>query len=136
MIVVDTNIWSESLRPQPDPSVLAWMCQRHRDLHMPAVVRHELRYGVLRLPAGHRRDALAATIEGMLATMDERLLPYDSAAADAHADLRVRAEHAGRVLSTEDGQILATALARGAAVATRNVRDFVGYDLQVIDPWV
>lgn len=135
MIVVDTNVWSETLRPQPDAAVLAWMQEHHTDLYMPVVSRHELQVGVLLLPAGRRRAELAALMEEMLTRLIPRILPYDAAAADAHAGIRARAQSSGRALSSEDGQILGIAAAHGAFVATRNVRDFEEHGVEIIDPW-
>lgn len=135
MIVVDTNVWSETLQPDPDPAVLAWMHAMHASIYMPVVARHELRTGVALLPSGRRRDALADLVDGLLQQLAPRILPYDSAAADAHSVLRARAQKDGRALSSEDGQILGIAAAHGASVATRNVRDFVDHGVEIIDPW-
>lgn len=135
MIVVDTNVWSETLREVPDPAVVSWMRTQHRELWMPVVARHELRVGVLQLPDGHRRHALTTALDRMLDGMNARILTYDIAAAEAHADIRVRARAAGRALSAEDGQILGIAASHGASIATRNVRDFAQHGVPVIDPW-
>ncbi|GAA4485801.1 PIN domain-containing protein [Microbacterium panaciterrae] len=135
MIVVDTNIWSETLRDHPSPLVLAWMRRHHSEVFLPVVTRHELRVGVLQLPSGRRQDSLGALIDRMLERMSARTLPYDIAAAEAHARIRAAAHEAGRALSAEDGQILGIAAAHGASVATRNVRDFQAHGVPIIDPW-
>ena len=95
-----------------------------------------MRYGVLTLPMGWRRDALALAIEGILREdFDGRILPFDSAAARVYADIAATRRSAGRIVAPADGQIAAIARCRRMAVATRNVRDFGDIGIEVIDPW-
>ncbi|VTR77352.1 PIN domain-containing protein [Cellulomonas hominis] len=135
MIVVDTNVWSEPLRPQPDPRVLAWMRAHAVELHMPALVVHELRFGLELLPPGQRRDRLAAQIDATVDGLGDRVLAYDGDVAAAHALLRARARAAGREPSAQDGQIAAHAAHAGAALATRNTSDFADLGVVLVDPW-
>ena len=135
MIVVDTNVWSETVRPDPDPRVLAWMRTNAAELRMPALVVHELRYGLAILPDGRRRADLAERIEAMLARLASRVLPYDAEVAAAHAHLRATARASGREPSAQDGQIAAHAAHASAPLATRNVRDFAGLGIELVDPW-
>ncbi len=135
MILVDTNIWSETLHPGPSATVLTWMQSHHRDLYMPVVAVHELRAGMLLLPEGRRRDDLPERIDRMLGRLAPRVVDYDARAAEAHARIRAAAQTEGRALSAEDGQVLGIAIAHGAAIATRNVRDFAGHSVDIVDPW-
>lgn len=135
MIVVDTNVWSEPLRPEPAPQVLEWMREHAAELHMPALVVHELRFGLELLPSGRRRDLLAAQIDTMIRSLAERVLPYDGHVAATHARLRAAARAAGREPSAQDGQIAAHAAHSGARLATRNIGDFSGLGVALIDPW-
>lgn len=135
MIVVDTNVWSETLRRSPEPRVIHWVREHSRSIYMPVVTVHELKYGVKRLPQGQRRDELARAIAAMLSNMGSRILGYGASKAEAHAVLRATAERAGRTLSAEDGQILGIAAAHGASVATRNTADFRALGIDLIDPW-
>ena len=135
MIVVDTDVWSEPLRPQPDPQVLTWMRRHARELQMPALVVHELLFGLELLPAGNRRDRLAAQIEATIGGLDERVLAYDSDVAAMHARLRAQARTAGREPSAQDGQIAAHAAHLGAPLATRNTADFADLGVALINPW-
>lgn len=135
MIVVDTNVWSEPMRPLPDPGVVRWMREHADELSMPAVVVHELRFGVALLPPGGRRDRLAALIDATVESLGSRVLVYDGAVASTHARLRAVARAAGREPTAQDGQIAAHALHRGAPLATRNTSDFDGLGLEVVDPW-
>ena len=137
MILVDTNVISELMRPSPAPSVIAWFgVQDARKLHLSAVSEAELRRGAAILPAGRRRDRLMAGIDAMIAEdFAGRVLPFDSAAAVAFAAIFTDRRKAGRPIGFPDCQIAATARAHGAAMATRNVADFEGCGVEVIDPW-
>ena len=137
MIVLDTNVVSELLRPSPDPTVETWVAEcRGTDLYFSAVGEAELRYGVAILPTGRRRDALGSTIEAILREdFDDRILPFDSGAARAFATIAADRRAAGRTASPSDCQIAAIARSRGMAVATRNVRDFDDMGIELFDPW-
>jgi len=137
MIVLDTNVVSELLRPVPEPRVEAWLAaQNGPDVHLTAVSEAELRRGVCMLPAGRRQAALADAIEAILKRdFAGRILPFDSTAAVAFAAIFGDRRKAGRPISFPDCQIAATVRAHGAAMATRNVADFEGCGVEVIDPW-
>ena len=135
MIVADTNVLSEPLRPRPAGQVLQWLEHHRQDLAITAVTIGELRYGARRLPEGHRRSALMEAIDQLVASAGDRVLPYGAAAGDAYGVLRAERERAGRQMSVEDLMIAATCLVHGAGLATRNVRDFDGCGLRLIDPW-
>ena len=138
MIVLDTNVVSELMRRSPDPAVEAWVeGYALEDLFFSAVAEVELRYGAATMPAGRRRDTLASDIEAMLhASFENRILPFDSAAARAYAEISAARRAAGRPVSYPDTQIAAIAHSRGMAVATRNIRDFEGIGIALINPWV
>ena len=137
MIILDTNVVSELLRPAPDPRVVAWLAAEDgAAVHLTAVSEAELRLGIAILPDGRRREALAEAVEGIL--IEEfrgRILPFDSAAATAYAAIVAVRHAAGRPISQFDAQIAAIAQVHGAGLATRNLRDFEGCDVDVIDPW-
>ncbi|GAB2530537.1 type II toxin-antitoxin system VapC family toxin [Paramicrobacterium agarici] len=135
MIIVDTNVWSESLRPQPDQAVLAWLREQHREAHLAVTTVHELQFGVLNMPEGARKESLERAVSRMLVQLAPRVISYDYAAAIAHAELRHHARETGRAISSEDGQILAIAALNGASIATRNVRDFDGFGVPIVNPW-
>jgi predicted nucleic acid-binding protein len=138
MILLDTNVVSELMRPAPSESVLAWFAaQDAADLYLSAIGEAELRRGAAMLPAGKRRDQLMATIDAMIAEdFAGRILPFNSAAAQAFVLVFLERRAAGRPISFADGQIVATARAQGAAIATRNTADFAGCGIAVIDPWM
>ena len=136
-MLLDTIVVSELIRKAPEPAVEAWAAKRPReDLFFSAVGETELRYGAAILPAGRRRETLVVDIERMLRdAFEARVLPFDSDAARAYADIAAARRFAGRPLAPADCQIAAIARSRGMAVATRNVRDFVDTGVDVIDPW-
>jgi toxin FitB len=137
VIVLDTNVISELLRPQPAPQVEAWLSdQDGATVFFTTVGEAELRHGVALLPAGKRRDALENAIEGMLSEdFFDRILPFDRAAASTYAAIAAERRAAGRPISQFDCQIAAIALANQAAIATRNTNDFSGCGVVVINPW-
>ena len=137
MIVLDTNVVSELLRPVPSSQVEAWLsAQDGEQVYFTAVGEAELRHGVAVLPAGRRRTALTKAIEGILdQDFRGRILPFDSAAAKAYAAIAAERRAAGRPISQFDCQIAAIARANAAAVATRNTTDFEACGIQLLDPW-
>ena len=137
MILLDTNVVSELMRKSPDPVVEAWTAgQFAEELFFSAIGEAELRYGAAILPPGRRRDTLFADIEAMLReAFGDRVLAFDSDAARHYGDIAAMRRSAGRRVAPADCQIAAIARSRGLAVATRNTRDFVGMELDLVDPW-
>ena len=137
-VLLDTNVVSELLRPSPNPTVEGWVASRQAaNLHFSAVGEAELRYGVAVLPAGRRRDALALAIEAILREdFEDRVLPFDSAAAREYADIAASRGAAGRPVAPADCQIAAIARCRDLILATRNLRDFADMEIELVDPWV
>jgi predicted nucleic acid-binding protein len=138
LIVLDTNVISELLRPAPAETVEQWLAaQDGGSVFLTSISEAELLHGVALLPAGRRKTALAKAIKGILdEEFRSRILPFDSSAATAYAAIAAECRAAGRPLSHFDGQIAAIARAHGAAVATRNTSDFKHCGIEVINPWV
>lgn len=132
MIVLDTNVLSEPLRPHPESAVLDWLAD-HTDASITAITVGELLVGVSRLPPGARRDSLAAAVDRAIG--EAEVLAYDDVAAPAYARIQDHRRNAGRPLAVEDGMIAAICLAHGAALATRNTRDFEGLGVELVNPW-
>ena len=137
MILLDTNILSELMRPAPEPAVEQWLAsQPDASVFICAITEAELRYGAALLPSGKRRIALMAEIKAMLEEdFGGRILPFDSLAAQAFAVLASERRQSGKPISQADAQIAAVARSRGASLASRNVMDFVGCGIDVINPW-
>lgn len=138
MIILDTNVLSELLRPAPARQVERWLsAQDGAKVYFTTIGEAELRYGVAILPTGKRRTALATAIEGLLEEdFHDRILPFDRAAVRAYATIATARRAAGRPISQFDCQIAAIARARDAAVATRNTNDYEGCGIALIDPWM
>lgn len=137
VVLLDTNVVSELMRPVPGAAVLDWFAACDPTaLHLSTISEAELRAGAAFLPPGRRRDALTAAIDAMIAEeFRGRMLGFDGAAARAYAAVAAERRAAGRPIATADCQIAAIARARGAAVATHNVADFAGCGIAVVDPW-
>jgi toxin FitB len=137
VILLDTNVVSEALKPEPHPAVRPWLdAQAAETLFLPSIAIAELLFGVGVLPEGLRKALLAARIEALLGEFEGRILPFGAEAARRYAELAVRARAAGRGFPTPDGYIAAIAAARGFAVATRNASAFRAAGVGVVDPWV
>jgi toxin FitB len=136
MIIVDTNVASELMRPSPAVAVRDWVREQDaRALCTTAITVAEIRYGIERLPDGRRKEgvrAAAAEIFGMFA---EQVLPFDAAAAEQYALVVSHRDGRGLPIGGFDAQIAAICRARGAALATRNLTDFKETGVDVIDPW-
>ena len=137
MFVIDTNVASELMRPVPNPAVAAWIAEQDaKAMYLTAVSEAELLYGVAIMPAGRRRNALEAAIREWLDLgFTQRILPFDSAAARAYAEIASGRRRAGRPIGEADCQIAAISRSRGAVLVTRNVRDFESTDVELVDPW-
>ena len=137
MILLDTNVISEPLRPAGDAAVLAWIdAQIVETLYLSAISLAELLLGMATLPAGKRKDVLHSSFEQrVLPLFAGRILPFDSAASEAYAVLRARARVQGKAIAPADGYIAATAISHGLIVATRDTSPFEAVGLTVINPW-
>ncbi|HKY38694.1 MAG TPA: type II toxin-antitoxin system VapC family toxin [Polyangiaceae bacterium] len=137
MIVVDTNVLSELMRPKPAPSVVEWVGeQAATSLYTTTITQAEVLYGILLLPAGKRRTELLGAAEAMFREdFGARVLPFGTEAAALYARIAADRRRAGRPISHFDAQISAIARACGARVATRNVADFENCGVQLLNPW-
>ena len=136
MIVLDTNVVSEAMKPAPHPAVLAWLnAQAAETLYLSSVTLAELLFGIRALPSGKRQDMLMQALDGVIRLFRDRVLPFDADAARHYAELAVTARAAGRGFPTPDGYIAATAAARGFIVASRDTAPFTAAGVPVIDPW-
>jgi predicted nucleic acid-binding protein len=136
MILIDTNVVSEAMKPEPHPSVRDWLdAQAAETLFLSSVTIAELMFGIGTLLKGKRKDNLAAALDGALKLFDARILSFDTEAARRYAETAVRARRAGKGFPTPDGYIAAIAAAHGFAVASRDTSAFTAAGLTVIDPW-
>jgi predicted nucleic acid-binding protein len=137
MIVLDTNVLSEALRPLPDTSVLDWLAKQPRaSLFTTTVTRGEILYGIHLLSDGKRRRGLwDVAIKIFSDDFAGQVLSFDNEAADMYAEIAASRRIAGRPISQFDAMIVAMARSRGASLATRNVKDFEYCGVDVVNPW-
>jgi toxin FitB len=138
MIVLDTNVLLEALRPKPSNKVLDWMrSQPITALFTTTITEAELYYALALLPKGKRQSSLESIVEPIF-TQDlaGRVLPFDSSAAREYADIAASRRHASRPMSDADARIAAIVRSRRATLATHRVDDFSECGLKVIDPWL
>ena len=136
MIILDTNVVSELMRSDPAPRVATWVRGRDRhELCTTSITLAEIRYGIARLPDGRRKQALLGTADEVFRTFEDQVLPVDAAAALHYAEIASKRERSGKPISGFDALIAAICRSRSAALATRNVSDFEGAGIEIIDPW-
>lgn len=132
--VLDTNVLSELTRDVPNQAVLRFLHQ-HDDLWLPAIAIYEAEYGLHLLPRGRRRDRLRAAYDAILEQYQERVLPLDWPGAVWAARFQAQETRMARSVNVGDVLIAGTAKAHGFAVATRNVRHFEEFAVDVLNPW-
>lgn len=137
MILLDTNVVSELMRPSPAQSVVHWVAAEPvSSLYTTSITQAEIMLGVLLLPAGRRRKELEAAAEAMFEEdFAGRILPFGNEAARAYARIAAERRRIGRPISHFDAQIAGIARSSGAALATRNVADFENCSIKIINPW-
>jgi toxin FitB len=136
MILLDTNVISEAIKPQPDPKVRAWLdAQAAETLYLSTVTLAEMQFGIDALPVGKRKAMLTEALDGVMELFAGRILTFDVQAARRYGELAVKARVAGKGFPTPDGYIAAIAAAHGFTVASRDASAFAAAGLDVIDPW-
>jgi predicted nucleic acid-binding protein len=136
VIILDTNVISELMRPAPSPRVVDWVrsCDA-RQLYTTSITLAEVRYGIERLPDGRRKDLLRSTADDVFAEFESHVLPFDTKAASHYAKVVADRDRAGLPLDGFDAQIAAICRSHAAALATRNQKDFHRTGIEVTDPW-
>ena len=132
--LLDTNVVSETTKDHPDPLVIDFL-SRQTDLWLSSLVIHELEFGLQLAPQGRRRERLTASLARFLADYTDRILSLDRESAEWSARFRAAAVSSGRSPELIDLLIAGTAQTHGLAIATRNVRDFSGLGIDIVNPW-
>jgi toxin FitB len=137
VIVLDTNVISEPLRPAGDAKVREWLnTQNPQTLYTTAINIAELLAGAALLPVGQRRRELGERLRATLTRLFQgRVLFFDWSAAEAYSQIAEESKRTGKIVPHDDGLIAAVARAHGFAVATRNTSNFAGAGVTIIDPW-
>jgi toxin FitB len=138
VILLDTNVISELMRPEPEANVVAWVDRLDRNnVGITAITVAEILYGIGALPDGARKtklfEAAASVFDGYLA---DHVSPFDGRSAVEYAQLVVRREQDGSPISMPDAQIAAICLAKHAGLATHNTKDFANTDIKIYNPWI
>jgi predicted nucleic acid-binding protein len=138
MIILDTNVLSEAMKPSPSARVLSWLAEHPPSrLFTTTITQAEILYGLELLPAGKRRAALESAVEAMFEEdFAGRILPFDCNAARMFPQVAAARRAAGRPATQFDAQIAAIARSRGAILATRNTSDFEHCGVAVLNPWI
>jgi hypothetical protein len=137
VILLDTNVISESLKPLADPAATAWLDRQPKEsLYLCAPVLMEVLFGIALLPDEKRNSALGVATQHLLANyFADRFLAFDREAATVYASLASRASARGTIISVGDGQIAAIAAVHGFTVATRDTAPFVAAGVPIVNPW-
>lgn len=136
MIILDTNVISEAMRPEPNVSVRTWLNdQAVETLYLSSVTLAELLFGIAALPVGKRKEMLEQTLKGLMGLFRDRVLPFDIDAAQHYAELAVMAKNSGRGFPTPDGYIAAIAASRKFTVASRDRAPYEAAGVPIINPW-
>jgi predicted nucleic acid-binding protein len=137
VIILDTNVVSELMRPEPNIRVADWIAVRPiESLYMTAVTTAEILFGIARLPAGRKRAELAGKFQAFRERgFRGRLLPFDDAAADRYAEVMSARRRGGRRMAEFDAMIAAIAIVCGADIATRDIGGFQDCGVRIHNPW-
>jgi predicted nucleic acid-binding protein len=136
MIILDTNVVSELMRPEPDARVRQWVGrQRADELGTTTITVAEIRHGIERLPDGKRKESLLSAATDLFAGFGDLVRPFDVPAAAWFGPVMVRRARLGLPIQGFDALIAATCRAHGATLATRNVKDFTETGIEIVDPW-
>ncbi len=137
MIILDTNVVSEPMKPNGSMLVREWLDRQVAEtLYLTATSLSELLVGIQLLPKGKRRENLATMLTALVDRLfGPRILPFDQKAAVAYAALVSRAQAKGLSISVADGQIAAIAETHGFAIATRDTAPFEAVGVSVLNPW-
>lgn len=137
MILLDTNVLSALMRQAPDPAVVLWLDRQPRSsIWTTSITVFEIRFGLQVMAAGKRRSYLLSAFDQLLTDLiQQRIAPFDTAAAQQAADLMAARQKNGRPGELRDTMIAGITLASRASIATRNLKHFEDISSSVIDPW-
>lgn len=136
MIVLDTNVISEAMKPEPHPKVKAWLnAQAAESLYLSSITLAELQFGIATLTDGKCKTVLLQALDGVVALFTGRILSFDQAAAIHYGSLAARARATGKGFPVPDGYIAAIAVSQGFKVATRDMSAFAAANIDAINPW-
>jgi predicted nucleic acid-binding protein len=134
--LVDTDVLSDPSRPQPSPKVDAWLATHQSQIYTSAISIGEIKRGIERLPTGAKRNGLEKWLEAVLASMDGRILAYNSRVAETWGAMMANLERQGHPMPLTDSLIAAIAKRHTLTLTTRNTADFAHTGLRVVNPFI
>jgi toxin FitB len=136
MILLDTNVVSEAMKPEPNLTVRGWFdAQVSQTLYISSITIAEIMFGIGVLPEGKRKSMLQQVFEGLVSMFADRILPFDEKSARHYSSLAIKARAAGKGFPTPDGYIAAIASANGFIVASRDASAFLAAGIGFVNPW-
>jgi toxin FitB len=135
MILVDTNVWSELIRSEPDQKVVNWEAANGHLLWISTIVLAEFRARAFLMADGKRKEQIALAIEAIASQYSDRILDFDEPCSAQYGAVLLSARKTGFPIDAADAMIAATARAKGMMLATRNTKDFAGTGIELINPW-
>ncbi|MFM2124739.1 MAG: hypothetical protein RL328_1190 [Acidobacteriota bacterium] len=136
MLILDTTILNEAIRPNPDPKIGAWLgAQTRDDLYTTSLTLADILSGVERLPPGKRRTDLASAVAQIFAFFERRVLPFDEDAARAYPTIAQNRKLLGRDPNVAVTMLASITRSRGATLASRTPDEFSGCGIRVVNPW-
>ncbi len=138
MIIIDTNVISEVMRPQPNAMVMQWLEKQNiNDLYITSISMAEIYFGLYRMPNGKRKNGLLTQFEQILENVfQDRLLDFTSNHAQIYANCCANAEKIGKPMDIADAQIASITQYHQSILATRNIKDFVNCEIELVNPFI
>jgi predicted nucleic acid-binding protein len=136
MICIDTNVISETMKPNPNPQVMTWLLRHDHEIGLPTIAIAEIAFGIGKLQGSTRAMSLQQQLDAWRERFAARLIVFDETAALVYGSLMSAALRQGRAMTVLDGLIGALALRHNAKLATRNTKDFDVSGLNLINPWI
>lgn len=133
--LVDTNVFSEPVKPKPDANVVAWLRANESSLYVSTITIGEMRRGIERLPSGRRKTQLRAWLVALCDCMKGRVPSFNTSTAHVWGQLKAKWDAAGIVIPSSDSQIAATAQRHQLTVIIRNTSDFARAGVKLLNPF-
>lgn len=133
--LVDTNVWSEALKKDPNPTVIAWLRKNESNLYLSTVTIGEIKYGIESLENGRRKKSYQLWLSALVDRLKGRILSYNSSVANTWGQMQAKADREGVRIASLDSLIAGTALRHGLTISTRNVKDFQNSGVKIFNPF-